>query len=272
MSSTTAPVTPAGTISQIARGGGELRRHVGDRSCADRAERRRARRPRRCRGRTRRTRGRRPSNAARGSRPCDRVRSFRAASQLLFGSEVVRPRARAPRASAAPTMPARLPSSATRTSQPGSTPIEELVGVLHDAAADHDELGGQTISCSCDEVTVEATGPPLPRKILGHSGRVGDPGRRRGGPSTKMCPSSELGTNAPSFNSAVPTPVPTVTIDHESASCPRAAPKRASAMPAASASFSTTHGRSVARAERVCGVRRRSTTCRCWSRYAPRRS
>ena len=76
--------------------------------------------------------------------------------------------------SAAPTIPARLPSSAMRTSHPGLMTIDVLVGVLDDAAADHDQLGPEH-PVQVREVRVEPFGPLAPRQLLGGPGRVGHP-------------------------------------------------------------------------------------------------
>ena len=82
------------------------------------------------------------ANGARGSRPCDRVRSFRAASQLLsVGDEpgtCTCGRLRGERGADDAREVAELGHAHLAV---GVDAIEELVGVLHDAAADHDEIG-----------------------------------------------------------------------------------------------------------------------------------
>ena len=77
-------------------------------------------------------------------------------------------------ASAAPTMPARLPSSAIAHLAAGIELVDELVGVLHDAAADHDQLGPEH-RVQLGEVRVEPLGPLLPREVLRVARRVGGP-------------------------------------------------------------------------------------------------
>ena len=57
-------------------------------------------------------------------------------------------------------------------------------------------------------------------------------------PSISRWPSSELGSNSPSYRKAEPIPVPSVVM-MTSPFCPRAAPKLTSASPAASASLTT---------------------------------
>ena len=77
--------------------------------------------------------------------------------------------------SAAPTMPARFPSSAIRTSHPGLRRSENWSACFTIAATDHDELRPEH-GVELRQVLVEPLGPLLPRELLRRACRVGDPG------------------------------------------------------------------------------------------------
>ena len=83
------------------------------------------------------------------------------------------------------------------------------------------------------EVAVEPVRPSLPRQVFGDARRVGDPVVGEVIARRTTWPSSAFGTSTPSLSTAVPTPVPIVTIDHHTAhgraprrSAPRRSPPR----------------------------------------------
>ena len=199
----------------------------------------RARRPRRDRGRTRRTRGRR--HASRRTRFAPMRPSPTMPSCIKSSSWC----GDASAASAAPTMPARLPSSATRTSQPGFDASRNLSACLA-MPPPITISSGHSTEWSCVRYVSRRVAQCFHESVLRRRASRRRPSASASLPSTSMCPSSEFGTSAPSSSSAVPMPVPTVTMS-TTPRRPRAAPKRASARPAASASLSTAHGRPIAR-------------------------
>ena len=100
----------------------------------------------RCCGRTRRTRGPRPSSGARGCAPMRPSPIIPSCMSTPVGRE--RRDVLGRRASAAPTMPARLPSSAMRTSQPGSMRSRNRSACLT-MPPPITMRSGHRISCSC---------------------------------------------------------------------------------------------------------------------------
>ena len=129
-------------------------------------------------------------------------------------------------ASAAPTIPARLPSSAICTSQPGLMRSRNWSACFTTPPPITISSGHSTV-VELREVRVEPLGPLLPRELLARRGSRRRPTRRRvcRRPRCARAPSS--GRARRRSNNAVPTPVPTVTIEHHPA---RAARRRRNAL------------------------------------------
>ncbi len=166
--------------------------------------------------------------------------------------------------SAAPTMPALLPSCAIADLAAGIEAVEELVRVLRSRR--RRARSGRTTAARAASSGRCRRASPSPSTTARASPVVAADAQLSAIlPSTSMWPSSVFGTSTPSTNNAVPTPVPSVTIattPFASRARSRSAPPRRPRRPRRSAPCT---GRPS-----VCGRTARARRCRStsWSMFA----